>query len=83
MVASHQIVIMIPMFDVEMPANAQSVFGVLLKIAAFDMIPVEVLYEDMLEELESLENGFLDKLKIKMDGLGFDSIWILPNLGSL
>ena len=35
-----------------MPANAQSVFGTILQIAAFDMIPTDEAYNDMLSELE-------------------------------
>ena len=51
MVSSQQIVVMMPLFAVLMPANAQTVFAILLKIAAFDMIPAEEMYEDMIEQI--------------------------------
>ena len=40
-----------------MPANAKSIFGVLLSIAAFEMIPTDIIYEDMIKELEKVTDG--------------------------
>ena len=82
-VNSQQIVIMMPLFAITMPANAKVIFAVLLQIAAFDMIPVERMYDDMVQELANLSTDTLDYLQIRMESLGFDSVWILPNLGSL
>ena len=50
--SAQQIIVLIPLFDIWMPANAQSVFGIILKVAAFDMIPTDEAYSDMLSELE-------------------------------
>lgn len=63
LVTAQQIIIMIPLFAINMPANAQSIFGVLLEVAAFDMIPTDSIYEDMMLELEKLSEGLdLDML---------------------
>ena len=66
-----------------MPANAQTVFAILLKIAAFDMIPAEQMYEKMINELEGTSSEEPDFLQERMESSGFDTIWILPNLGSV
>ena len=65
-----------------MPANAQAVFGTILQIAAFDMVPTDEAYSDMLSELERSSEQ-LDIVQQKMTYLGFETTWILPNLGSL
>ena len=56
-------------------------FSVFLKIAAFEAIPTYWIYENMLERLE--KETIQDELIEKLESLGFDSTWILPNLGSL
>ena len=56
-------------------------FSVFLKIAAFEAIPLNWIYENMLERLE--DQTTQDELIEKLEGLGFDSTWIMPNLGSL
>ena len=82
-VSSQQLVIMMPLLAVSMPANALTVFAILLKIAAFDMIPAEKMWKKMLDELEGLSSEEKDFLQERMESSGFDTIWILPNLGSL
>ena len=64
-----------------MPANAQVIFGVLFQIASFDMIPTDDIYADMLAALETDDQP--DVFMQKMDSFGFESIWLLPNLGSI
>ena len=46
-----QIIILIPLFNIYMPANAKQTFNVLLQVAAFDMIPTDFVYEDMMAKL--------------------------------
>ena len=81
-VSAQQIIVLIPLFDIWMPANAQTVFGTILQIAAFDMVPTDEAYSDMLSELER-GSEYLDLVQQKMIYLGFETTWILPNLGSL
>ena len=83
-VSSQQLIIMMPLFAIEMPASAMTIMGILLQVAAFDMIPTDSFYEDMLEKLETISaDQDQDVLQQKMGDLGFDSSWMLPNLGSL
>ena len=37
-----------------MPANAHTIYSVLIRIAAFDMIPTEKIYERMIEQLDTV-----------------------------
>lgn len=57
LVSAQQIIIMIPLFAINMPANGKTIFGVLLQVAAFEMIPTDKVYEDMMLELEKLNEG--------------------------
>ncbi len=47
------------------------------------MIPLDELYEGMLTELASLDHEKKENLQLKMESLGFETTWALPNLGSL
>ena len=48
------------------------------------MIPTDLFYENMMAKLEKLTNGQeQDTLQQKMAHFGFETTWLLPNLGSL
>ena len=70
-----------PLFNVAQPANAEAMFKILLYIAAFDMVPSELVYKDMLEALKNESRH--DELTGKVESLGFESTWLIPNLGSI
>ena len=42
-----------PIFAITMPANAAALFNVLFQIAAFEMIPTDSYYEEMLKSLDT------------------------------
>jgi hypothetical protein len=46
-IQSMQLLIMVPMYKISMPANASIFYGYLLKIAAFDTIPMESIYDSL------------------------------------
>lgn len=50
-VLSQQIVIMMPLFHITMPANAKVVMGVFFSIVSYEMVPTVIFYEDMLKGL--------------------------------
>ena len=52
LINSQQIIILLPFLAAAHPANAQAMFSVFLKIAAFEAIPTNWIYENMLERLE-------------------------------
>ena len=56
------------------------VYNILLQIAAFEMIPVEFLTEDMAVALEAIS---VDPKAEKFEFIGFNGVWIIPNLGSM
>ena len=64
-----------------MPVNTDVIFNSLFEIAAFDMIPTDQFYDGMLAMLGS--GNATDSLANRMERLGFETIWILPNMGSL
>ena len=53
-------------------------FSLLMTIAAFDAIPTDMVYDDY---LFGPQEG--DPINEDFESVGFESIWILPNLGSL
>ena len=62
MVKAQQVIILIPLFDIEIPANALTIYGVLMQIAAFEMIPTDTIYENMISQLEKEEVKFDETL---------------------
>ena len=50
-----------PLFAIEMPASAKTTIGVLLQVAAFDMIPTDSFYEEMLEKLQKATSASDDQ----------------------
>ena len=53
-------------------------FGILMQIAAFDAIPTDMIYDDY---VFGPQDG--DPINEDFESVGFESIWIVPNLGSL
>lgn len=81
-VASQQIIVIMPLFAISLPANAMTIYEVLFQIAEFDMIPTDEFFSPMHEELEEFGPSE-DPLKDKMEPLGFETVWFLSNLGSI
>ena len=68
---------MLPLFQLEVPASANMLVEILFQIAAFDIIPMEDFYDDLLD-LEPQE-----PLSEKFEAVGFESVYFLHNMGSL
>jgi len=79
MVSSMQITIMIPFFAITLPANALAFFHFKFQIVAFEMIPIEFMTEGMLAYLEAIK---VDERAEQFEPIGFESVWVLSNLGS-
>mmetsp|Transcript_132 Transcript_132/g.186 ORF Transcript_132/g.186 Transcript_132/m.186 type:complete len:81 (-) Transcript_132:124-366(-) len=45
MINAQQIVVMLPLLQVQIPMNAYIIFEQLMKIAAFEVIPTEMIYK--------------------------------------
>ena len=53
-------------------------FGILMTIAAFDAIPTDWIYDNY---VFGPQEG--DPINPDFESVGFETIWIVPNLGSL
>lgn len=73
---TQQIIVLLPLFNVLMPANAAYFFSFIMLIASFDIFPVEEYYDDWfgMEPVDPLDQNF--------DSLGFESMYFMHNLGS-
>ena len=76
MINALQIIIILPLVDASMPANAGQVFKQLTKIAAFDVVETS----DFVDELLSIEPT--DPLSVNLESLGFETQWFINNVGS-
>ena len=47
MVNAQQLVILLPLFNVQIPTNCAIIFNALMQVAAFDAIPTDMIYEDV------------------------------------
>ena len=77
MINTQQLIALLPLFKVNIPANALLLFNKIMEIAAFDIIEIN----DTLNQLLNLEpTGPYSK---NFDSVGFESIYLLNNLGAL
>lgn len=76
-IASHQVIMFMPLFNVVYPANAQFYCRLLLEVASYDAIPSEEINGGIWQK--SLENG--DDIG-KFESLGYDGPFIVANLTS-
>lgn len=77
MINTQQLIVMMPLFKVQMPGNAQSFFNMIFTIASFDFVDLDPTINKMLK-LNST-----DPYNDNFGSLGFQSIYLLNNLGSL
>ena len=77
MINTQQIIILLPLFRITLPSNIAIVFNLLMKIAAFDVIRTDGLYDQILDlpHTEPLTPNF--------EAVGFESLLLLYNLGSI
>jgi hypothetical protein len=77
MINTQQLIVLMPLFNVQMPINAQNFFNQILKIASFDLIDLE----PYLNKLLSLKQT--EPISPNFDALGFGSIYFLNNMNSM
>ena len=68
---------MIPLFHISLPSNMATIFQIIVKIATFDIIPTQWLF-DLIFNVEHT-----DPLSANFEIMGFDSLWIVQNLGEV
>ena len=78
MINTYQIIVLLPLFNIEMPANAQIFFGFIMEIASFDILPMQKFYDKYLPTPD-----WDEPLNDKFNNLGFQSTFFLNNMGTM
>ena len=52
MINTQQIIVLIPLFKISLPANIAVIFNILMSIAAFDIIPTDWLFDEIFSDLQ-------------------------------
>jgi hypothetical protein len=72
MINTQQIIVLISLFKIDMPANCQLFYGFIMQLASFDIFPTEDFYD------KYLPAPSWDKpLNERFNGLGFQSTFFL------
>ena len=77
MINTQQIIVMLPLFNISTPHNLEMVFKILMDIAAFDILPTD----DIFGLVYKVEHT--DPLSANFEAMGFESLWLIYNLGTL
>lgn len=80
MINTQQIVVMIPLFKLEVPENAQNFFNYIFSVAAFDIIETDGFYNFL---LGFPDDTVPDALNDNFEAVGFETVWSIHGLGSL
>ena len=71
--------ILMPFFNIILPASTQTVFDILLQIYAFDMMPCGPVFAHIEDSVAKIE---INPRAERFGSIGFEGVWIIPNLGS-
>lgn len=69
-----------PLFNLNLPANAAIFFGFLTNLASFNVLPTDQFYNFLFPALQMLDPGPVND---NFDALGYGSTFFLYNFGSL
>lgn len=78
MIAAQQLVILLPLFKIELPKNVSIIFTGLVWIAAAELIPTDYIY---LEWFKADIEG--NPIETNFEDLGFEHHLLLNNFGTL
>lgn len=78
MINTQQIIVLMPLFNIQMPANAQMFYGFIMKLASFNILPVQDFYDKYLPS-----PSWDEPLNERFDLLGFQSTFFLNNMGTM
>ena len=78
MINTQQIIVLLPLFNIEMPANAQIFYGFIMELASFNILPMQEFYDKYLPTPE-----WDEPLNDKFNNLGFQSTFFLNNMGTM
>ena len=77
MINTQQVIVFLPLFKTTLPVNLTVVFQIIMSIAAFDIIDVT----DFINS--ALLLPYTGPLSTKFEEMGFESLFIIYNLGSV
>ena len=69
-----------PLFNLNLPANAGLFFGFLTELASFNMLPTDSFYNFVFPSLQRADPGPVND---NFDALGYGSTFFLYNIGTL
>ena len=76
MISTQQLFVMMPLFQIQMPANAGVVFNLIMQIAAFDYIDLsENIYELGVKPTQPIDANF--------EMVGLESQYLIVNMGTM
>jgi len=77
MIEAMQVLSMVPLFDIRMPAIPTLIFGFFAEITAFDYVEVGDYFEKVFDISDS------DPIDQNFEALGFETTFFLYNMGSM
>ena len=78
MINTQQIIVVMPLFNTNIPANAGMFFGFIMNLASFNLLPTDEFYNSYM--VMSNDPGALNS---NFDDQGYGSVYLLQNLGTL
>ena len=79
MINSQQLLVTLPMFNQQIPANAGLFYGFIMDVASFDLLPTELIYDAYF----NLKDEASDSVNSNFESLGYSSMYFLRNMGTL
>ena len=79
MIDAQQIIVMMPLFNVNLPTNAGIFFRLVMRIASFDLLPTDAFYDKYFNMKKDDRGPINDNFK----QLGFVSMYFNYNMASL
>ena len=76
LIRSQQILVLLPLYKITLPANAGNFYNVLMQIAAFEVMEMNERY---VRATGQSTNALSDNFSI----IGFDSMWFVNNMSTL
>jgi len=78
MVNTQQLVVLMPLWNIRLPANAAMFFGFIMTIASFDLLPTDTFYNEYFPNMAPTT-----AINSNFQAIGFSSMYFNYNIGSL
>ena len=78
MVNTQQLVVLMPLWNIRLPANAALFFSFIMTIASFDLVPTDTFYDEYFPKMAQTS-----AINTNFQTLGFSNMYFCYNIGSL